>query len=339
MTLDRSLLYHFVRDSLGPYSEDFRVQDRQNPTIIKLNGTLYSIHVSYVHDSGNTRLNDDERRIQIGRPLIDGQKKRNGKGYRVAFIGFFEGGTAFVAWDPRHVFSLEAKTVVSVYARQSQLAGVEKYQAAVHRFSAKYLKETSFAIALPASALGLYLENIEQFHRLPTEDAIQHLLQTHVSIFNEIGLGERREFDVGDEGKREKFSYERKAYPRDPRFKTWVLEAYEKSCCICERQLGIIQAAHIIPHSEPDCPNTVQNGLAMCIEHHRLYDDGLLLPGPDQTLIFNNGRAEYLRQTGQGSGLDEIAALSENQYTVPDDRGLKPLNEYLERGVSIRVGG
>lgn len=60
------------------------------------------------------------------------------------------------------------------------------------------------------------------------------------------------------------------------------LDAYKKTCCVCRRQLGLVQAAHIIPHSEPDSPNTVQNGLAMCIEHHRLYDDSLLLPGPGQ---------------------------------------------------------
>ena len=338
MTLDTSLLHYFVRDALGPYSEDFKVLDRHNPTILRLNEGSYSVHVSYVHDSGNSRGNANEVRIQIGRSLIEKQRTQANKGIRVAFIGFFEGGRAFVAWDPRHIFSLEAKTVVSVYARQSQLADVEENQASVHKFYAQFLNESSQAIALPASALGLYLENVENFHRLRTENSIRQLLRTHTTTFEDYGLGSRGEFGVEEGGQREKFTFERKAYPRDPRFKNRVLGAYGKMCCICNRQLGLVQAAHIIPHSEPDSPNTIENGLAMCIEHHRLYDDALLLPGPGQKLIFNKERAEYLRQTEQGRGLDGIEELSGKAYTVPSKPELRPRDAYLERGISIRFG-
>ena len=339
MPLDNALLYYFVRDALGPYSEDFRISDRHNPTQFRLNSNQYSAHVSYVHDSGNTRVNEDEVRIQIGRNLIEEQRARADNGVRVAFLGFFPDGKTFVAWDPRHVFSLQAKKVVSVYARQSQLEGVEANQAAVHGFQAKFLQETSFAIALPVSALGFYLENVEHFHRLPTEAAIVRLIDTHTATFSDSGLGTGGEFDVEDDGQREKFTYERKAYPRDPRFKKWVLDAYLQTCCICDRQLGIIQAAHIIPHSEDDSPNDVQNGLALCIEHHRLYDDGLLLPGPGQELVFNRERAEYLRQTEQEKGLAGIEALEGRKYQIPATAGLQPRDDYLERGVAIRMAG
>lgn len=339
MTLDKSLLHYFVRDALGPYSEDFRVHDRQNPTTFRLNGREYSAHVSYVHDSGEGRTNPDEVRIQIGRPLIERQRDHFDNGKRVSFIGFFEEGKTFIAWDPRHIFSLQAEKVVSVYGRHSQLEKVDESQAAVHSFNASLLKEKSFAIALPSSALGFYLENITHFHRLPSEGAIQHLMQGHTNTFTESGLGSYGEFDIETDEEREKFTYERKAYPRDPRFKKWVLTAYSKTCCVCDRQLGIVQAAHIIPHSEEDCPNSVQNGLAMCIEHHRLYDDGLLLPAPDRTLIFNDERAAYLHQTGQGRGLDGIRELSKRGYSIPAEDQFKPLDEYLERGVNLRLAG
>lgn len=339
MTLDSSLLHYFVRDALGPYSEDFRIHDRHNPTTFRLNGNEYSAHISYVHDSGEGRSNPDEVRIQIGRPLIERQRNHSNAGTRVSFIGFFEGGKTFVAWDPRHIFSLQAKNVVSVYARHSQLERVDENQAAVHSFSAKLLKETSFAIALPSTALGFYLENIGHFHRIPTEAAIQTLMQNHTNTFTDSGIGSHGEIDVETDEEREKFTYERKAYPRDPRFKKWVLGAYSKTCCICDRQLGIVQAAHIIPHSEEDCPNTVQNGLAMCVEHHRLYDDALLLPAPNRTLIFNDERAEYLRQTGQGRGLDGIKELSGREYSIPAEAHFKPLDEYLQRGLDLRLAG
>lgn len=339
MALDNSLLHYFLRDALGPYSEDFGVLDRHNPTQFRLNGHSYSTHVSYVHDSGNTRLNDDEVRIQIGRSLIEEQRARAENGSRVSFIGFFADGKTFIAWDPRHVFSLQAKKVVSVYARQSQLAGVDANQAAVHSFRAMLLKETSFAIALPVSALGFYLENIEHFHRMLTEAAIIKLIGSHTSTFSDSGLGTAGDFDVEEDGQREKFTYERKSYPRDPRFKKWVLDAYRQTCCICDRQLGIIQAAHIIPHSEEDSPNSVQNGLALCIEHHRLYDDALLLPGPEQTLFYNRDRAEYLKQTEQQKGLDGIETLEGRRYKVPEAAELRPLDDFLKRGLEIRMAG
>lgn len=339
MALDNALLYYFVKDALGPYSEDFRIFDRRNPTQFRLNQIGYSAHVSYVHDSGNNRDNDDEVRIQIGRNLIEEQRSRAATGARVAFLGFFPDGKTFIAWDPRHVFSLEARDIVSVYGRQSQIKGVEENQAAVHRFKAKYLKEESHAIALPTSALGFYLENIEHFHRLPSEGAIIRLISEHTATFSEAGLGTGGEFDVEERGQREKFTYERKAYPRDPRFKNWVLDAYQQTCCICDRQLGLVQAAHIIPHSEADSPNHVQNGLALCIEHHRLYDDGLLLPGPGQRLVFNRERAEYLKQTEQEKGLAGIEALEGREYKIPTTAGMQPRDDYLHRGVAIRIAG
>lgn len=320
------------------YSENFRIEDRKNPTAFRLNGKQYSAHVSYVHDSGNTRTNEDEARIQIGRALIEVQRERAKNGVRAAFLGFFADGETFVAWDPRHVFSLEAKTVVSVYARQSQFDRVKENGAAVHSFKAALLGEQSFAIALPSSALGIYLENVEHFHRLSSEEAIANVITTHSDATSQAGLGAKESFEVDTGKEREKFAFERYAYPRDPRFKRWVLDAYDQTCCVCQRQLGIVQAAHIIPHSEDDSPNTVQNGLALCVEHHRLYDDALLLPGPGRILQINKNRSEYLKQTGQAKGLDQIESLAGKKYTIPGDKANQPSDEYLERGLKIRMG-
>lgn len=338
MVLHNKLLPHFIRDALGSYSEDFRITDWHNPTQFNLNQKSYSARVSYVHDSGNTRGNDDEVRIQISRSVIDKQQSRANAGMRVVFLGFFEGGKTFVAWDPRHVFSLQANTIMSVYARQSQQERVKSNLAAVYSFKAIFLDEQSFAIALPASALGFYLENIARFHKLTTEDSIIRLMKARITTFVDGGLGIVDQFDFEEGRQRQKFTYERKAYPRDPKFTENVLNAYQQTCCVCDRQLGIIQAAHIIPHSEDDSPNDVQNGLAMCIEHHRLYDDALLLPGPGRKLILNPGRAEYLRQTNQKKGLKGIEEFEGRSYRVPTNPESCPCNEYLEQGISIRMG-
>ena len=332
---NNSLIYHSICDALGFYSEDFRLVNKKNPIIIWLNGRQYSIHASYVHDSGNTRPNKKEVRIQMSHGLIEKQMNRKGEGNRVAFLGFFPREKVFVGWDPRHVFSLEARTRVSVYARQSQLEVVKTSNVAAHRFEAKLLKEFSLAIALPLDALGVYLENLDQFHRLSSEENLQRAIK-ETDAFNETGLGKPGEFEVSVGTRKEKFTYNRTMFPRDPKFRETVLSAYDNTCCICGKQLKLVQAAHIIPHSHPDCLNSVQNGLAMCVEHHILYDKALLLPGPDRQLVFNEERAKYLQQIGQGRGLDDIEELSKQEYYVPEDPREQPRNDYLQRGIKIR---
>ena len=338
MALDRNLLYYFVKDALAPYSENFRILEKDNPTLLELNGEKYSVHVSYVHDSGNMRDNPDEDRIQIQRGIIEGQRSLADDGIKVAFIGFFEDGKTFVAWEPRYVFSQNPQKGGSVYARKSHADLVLEQLAAARVIRARNLGEDTLVIALPSSALGFYIENIEHFHALPSEGAIIKLMHEHGETFNESGLGARGEIDIDEDGKRQKFTFERTAYPRDPRFKKWVLEAYGQTCCVCDRQLAIVQAAHIIPHSVEGSPNHVTNGLALCIEHHRLYDDALLLPGPGCRLVFNGDRAEYLRQTNQDKGIGEIRNLHERPFTVPTDPARRPRDDYLQRGLDIRMG-
>lgn len=337
MKLDNKLMYHFVKDALRTYSDDFVITDSGNPVQIRLNEHKYSIHVSYVHDSGNARANDDERRIQISRSRIDKQKYHLENSFRTAFLGFFEDGKVFIAWDPRHVYSLEAKTIVSVYARQSQAKTAVSNCSSVHKFTSRYLGETSFTIALQSQALGFYLENIESFHGLQKAEDVDQMMDENRRILNESLIGGSGEFEFGEGGGRRKFEFARKSYPRDPIFRYQVMNAYGHACCVCGRQLGLVQAAHIIPHSISESPNDVNNGLALCVEHHHLYDDGLLLPGPDRKLIFNSARKKYLEATKQDKGLDEVEKLNNRQYTVPADANLRPLDEYLDRGLKFRM--
>ena len=337
MKFENKLMYYFVRDALRTYSDDFVIIDYNNPIQIELNGYKYSIHVSYVHDSGNTRPNDDERRIQISRDRIDNQKYHLENSFRTAFLGFFEDGKVFVAWDPRHVYSLKAETVVSVYARQSQAKAAVNNFSAVHEFTPGYLKKTIFTIALQSQTLGFYLENIESFHSLSSAKNIDQMMGKFKQILSESWIGKSDDVDFGENGERRKFSFVRKSYPRDPIFRCQVMDAYEHACCVCGRQLGLVQAAHIIPHSVLGSPTSVNNGLALCVEHHHLYDDGLLLPGPDNKLMFNSNRADYLVATKQGKGLEKIAELHNCQYSVPEDPNLRPLDKYLEKGLRFRV--
>ncbi|WP_218934122.1 phosphorothioated DNA-binding restriction endonuclease [Rosistilla ulvae] len=77
---------------------------------------------------------------------------------------------------------------------------------------------------------------------------------------------------------------------RDPKFRDQVLTAYEYRCAICGlnlrmggRALGL-EAAHIKWYQARG-PDTVQNGLALCSLHHKLFDRGAIGLSDDRTLL------------------------------------------------------
>lgn len=66
---------------------------------------------------------------------------------------------------------------------------------------------------------------------------------------------------------------------RDPEFRNDVLRAYEQRCAVCNFDVSIgakslcIEAAHIKWHSAGG-PDNVNNGIALCTMHHKLFDLG-----------------------------------------------------------------
>lgn len=68
---------------------------------------------------------------------------------------------------------------------------------------------------------------------------------------------------------------------RDPDFRARILKAYEYSCAVCgfdvrlsNREVGI-EAAHIKWH-QAGGPDIEQNGLALCVVHHKMFDRGAI---------------------------------------------------------------
>lgn len=67
-----------------------------------------------------------------------------------------------------------------------------------------------------------------------------------------------------------------------PAFRTRVLVAYRTTCAVCELKRGaLLDAAHIVPDTEPHGVPTTNNGLALCKIHHAAYDQHILGVTPD----------------------------------------------------------
>ncbi len=85
-----------------------------------------------------------------------------------------------------------------------------------------------------------------------------------------------------------------KIRPRDPRFRSAVVVAYDYRCAVCgydiqlQDQLLGLDAAHIFWHSNGG-PDEVPNGLALCAIHHRAFDRGGIGLGNQRELLVSPG--------------------------------------------------
>jgi putative restriction endonuclease len=67
-----------------------------------------------------------------------------------------------------------------------------------------------------------------------------------------------------------------------PAFASQIMLAYESRCAVCSlAHRRLLDAAHIIPDSQPDGEPVVPNGLALCKIHHAAYDWNILGIRPD----------------------------------------------------------
>lgn len=336
MRLPLGSMRFFLRDALRLYTYDLRIITDENPYRFVMNGVEYSAHVSEIHFAD--RANPDEWRIQVSATVRELQRARRAAGDVILFIGFFPDGATFTGWEPDYVLSLNYKEVGSVYVPKSHLQAAKRLGGEVDVKRAANLSRKTAKISLRAEALGLYAENWRVFHSAQNSNELRTAMEALSDIIEATEFQGSTDQEILLGGKRKRVTVTRTAYARDPRFRDAVMRAYDGRCCVCGRQLGLVQAAHIIPHAYPDCVDLVTNGLALCIEHHRMYDDALLLPRANRQLHLNLDRVEHLKNTGRGEGLAGVQALSVKQYKVPNDAASRPENALLERGVRIRLG-
>jgi putative restriction endonuclease len=156
------------------------------------------------------------------------------------------------------------------------------------------------ASLLDGNAQGQFEEELQKAFRLdPTligEIARQLLMahfpsSLHEDICNAVGLDINDERAVGG--------------GRDPNFRRRVLTSYQHRCAVCGLQLLLsgtpiaLEAAHIKWHQAAG-PAIVQNGLSLCVLHHKTFDLGAFTVGSDLTVIVSDevsglcGLAEHL---------------------------------------------
>jgi putative restriction endonuclease len=111
-------------------------------------------------------------------------------------------------------------------------------------------------------------------------------------------------------------------------FREKVLYAYKFQCALCRlKHSELLDAAHIIPDSEPEGTPTVDNGLSLCKLHHAAFDKYFIGITPDYTITVRKDILEEVDGPMLQHGLKE---LNGNKIFVPTKKIEKPNRNFLE---------
>ena len=111
-------------------------------------------------------------------------------------------------------------------------------------------------------------------------------------------------------------------------FRERVLDAYETRCALCRLRHGaLLDAAHIIPDSEPDGEPEVSNGLSLCKIHHAAFDLNYLGITPKFKIEV---RKELLEEVDGPMLQHGIKAMHGEQILLPRERKHRPTPGRLE---------
>lgn len=113
------------------------------------------------------------------------------------------------------------------------------------------------------------------------------------------------------------------------KFRHNVLVAYHDTCAICRlRHRQLLEAAHIIPDSDPRGTPEVNNGLALCKLHHAAFDSYIVGIRPKDLVVEVR---ESIRKEKDGPMLLHGLQNCHGQplVVVPKREGLRPREDFL----------
>ena len=117
-------------------------------------------------------------------------------------------------------------------------------------------------------------------------------------------------------------------------FRMRVLEAYRECCAVCRlRHAELLEAAHIIPDTDPRGEPWVSNGIALCKLHHAAFDSLMMGIRPDLVIEI---RKDILEESDGPLLIHGLKHWHNKRLTVvPQSPRLRPRKEFLEERFEI----
>lgn len=283
------------------------------------------VYLWAITPGGKGRGRPRERRIQM-----TGVERFTLKaGIRTIVGGWSEETGVFAFWDVRrHLGFTAGSPSVQLYLDTLEAAAMVGMATNVRRVR----EGEEIAISVQPDYLMWYVREYQHLYDCGAEVADAS------TLVDEPPEIERRFIDAGrttDAQSRRHKVVEIVQRFRDARFRPLVLRAYGYRCALTEVSLRLVDAAHIVPVSDPTSTDEPRNGIALNPFVHRAYDYGLLGILPGGKTAINRRMLKRLRTAKLDSGVALLEQLP-TRMRLPTSREFYPPDDYLRRGMLAR---
>ncbi len=112
-------------------------------------------------------------------------------------------------------------------------------------------------------------------------------------------------------------------------FRQHVLAAYREQCACCRlKHEQLLDAAHIIPDSEPEGVPTINNGIALCKLHHSAFDALIIGINPDYSI---HVRSDILKEADGPMLTHGLQGMDRTKIVLPYSKRHYPDPALLEK--------
>jgi putative restriction endonuclease len=247
-------------------------------------------------------------------------------GCTTLILGWWDEARVFAAFDPQcHQGDLGSSP--SIQIREDALRKAYENGLGTCRKA-----NNELALALRPDLLACYIQDQTQFHAFGRS---RHDLE----MLDAVAVSPAT---VGDDSlttvtaPRRRIVAEVRRVLRERGFRDRVLAAYLSRCAVCGLQLGLIEAAHILPAAFEGSSEETWNGMAFCANHHKAYDQALITVDRDYHVLVSTTKLEILRQLDLHGGVEEFRRGLRSLIVLPADPACRPRRQLLELGSRIR---
>lgn len=296
------------------------VIENQHPFLIRAERSDKSIEFRvYIWNCthGGKNRARDEYRIQF-----TGKMPRQQGNERTLLLGWHDEASVFAAWDIA-AHNDQDSSSPSAQIKQGTL------QAAHDGAFATQRKENEIVVAFQPFLLIEYAQACAQLHR--TGKA-----HRDIALLDDLeSLDDERISAVANDERRTIIATIKRRY-RDAAFRRKVLHAYGNRCAFCRVQLGLLDAAHIIPVAAPGSTDEIVNGVALCKLHHFAYDTNLVAFDHAYRIMVSVARVRQLTAANLGGGLKDFKVGLGEMLALPEKARHHPNRDYIRTSLRLR---
>jgi putative restriction endonuclease len=240
------------------------VADRTHPFLLRVfkqgeqTYTNLRVYIWNCTHGGKNRA-DDEYRVQLTSVVPEEHE-----GERTLLLGWHDGFGVFVGFDiSKHAGQDSASP--SIQVKEDILLNAHK-----RAFAAYERANGEIAIAFRPEFIVDYALSVDRLH------GQKGVVQDFIKLLNQVdSLSDAQIEEVKGKERKEVVATIKRKY-READFRFRVLTTYRNRCAMCGLQLGLVEAAHILPVAADGSTDETSNGVALCSLHHDAFDASLV---------------------------------------------------------------